>query len=231
MYRKAVLLASLFSYLAVANPVPADVNAPITDAEWSALKASGLQRRGDAATVNQPISAAERANLEAAGLTPDSKKRDTLTKRDNVMSCGHLVTGKGGSGGHGKWIPVAQFATVADEFCRAYVGTDIYKDHETSDTYPITLTNQDDDTQPGPAGNIVFAIYNTLHTGSYVVDHDTCVRAMKGPLGNNAVKSKRRDNLLSKRDYCYGSDHKDYEGGYYEVNGIGAFGSEVYAAS
>ena len=37
----------------------------------------------------------------------------------------------------------------------AYTGTDISFNHETSDTYPITLTNQDDDSQPGPAGNII----------------------------------------------------------------------------
>ncbi|KAL8709976.1 MAG: hypothetical protein Q9220_005427 [cf. Caloplaca sp. 1 TL-2023] len=224
MYRKSVLLVSLLSCLAIANPIPADVNVPITDAEWSALAEGGLQRRGDA-TINQPISAAEWANLDAGGLTPDSKKRDTLIKRDKVMNCGHLINGKGGSGGHGKWIPVSQFATVTEKFCSTYAGTDIYKGHETSDTYPITLSNQGDDSQPGPAG--------IIRTGSYIVDHDTCVRAMKGPLGNNAVKSKRGDDvlLLSKRDYCYGSDHKDYEGGYYEVTTIGAFGSEVYAAS
>lgn len=36
--------------------------------------------------------------------------------------------------------------------------------------------------------------------------------------------------LFGKRDNCYGTKHNDYEGGYYEFNDIGAFGSEVYAA-
>ena len=53
---------------------------------------------------------------------------------------------------------------------------------------------------------------------------------MKGPLGSHAVK---RDGhvRLGKRDNCYGSKNNDYEGGYYEVDGIGAFGSEVYGTS
>lgn len=52
---------------------------------------------------------------------------------------------------------------------------------------------------------------------------------MKAPLGNHV---SRRDGLvtLAKRDNCYGSKHSDYEGGYYKIDGIGAFGSEVYAA-
>jgi len=54
--------------------------------------------------------------------------------------------------------------------------------HQTSDTYGVTLTNQADPTQPGAAGNVVFAIYNTGRDPSYVVDKDTCVRAMQAPL-------------------------------------------------
>ncbi|KAL9044321.1 MAG: hypothetical protein Q9214_002534 [Letrouitia sp. 1 TL-2023] len=228
MHRKAVLLVSIFSFLAASNAVPADINVPITHAERSALYGGGLQRRGNA-KVNKPITKAEWKALEAAGL--DHKdRRASLTKRDKVMNCGHLVTGYGGSNGHGKWIPVKDFSDVADEFCSAYVGTDIFEGHETSDTYPINLTNQDDDTQPGPPGNIVFAIYNTEKSGTWVVNHDTCLRAMKAPLGSHAVKRDGYVRLI-KRDNCWGSDHNDYEGGYYEVSDIGAFGSEVYGAS
>ena len=53
---------------------------------------------------------------------------------------------------------------------------------------------------------------------------------MQAPLGGHT--SKRSEvSLLQKRDSCYGKDNNDYEGGYYKVNGIGSFGSEVYAAS
>lgn len=53
---------------------------------------------------------------------------------------------------------------------------------------------------------------------------------MKGPLGSHA--DKRDGHVpLGKRDNCYGTKHNDYEGGYYQVDGIGAFGSEVYSAS
>lgn len=112
MYKTAAVLVSLYAFLTVANPVPADVNVPITDPEWSALQEGGLQRR-DAASVNQPITDSE---WQALGLSP-TDDGVSLTKRDKVMNCGHHVTGKGGSNGHGKWIPVAQFSDVADEFC------------------------------------------------------------------------------------------------------------------
>jgi hypothetical protein len=115
MYTKAIFAATFLSVMAAANPVPGDVNVPISDAEWQALRDSGLKPR---ATVNQPISDAEWQALEDAGL----KARDdssSLVTRDKVMNCGHLVTGKGGSNGHGKWIPVAEFADIADTFCQS----------------------------------------------------------------------------------------------------------------
>ena len=75
---------------------------------------------------------------------------------------------------------------------------------------------------------VTVAIYNTDRDGTYVVDHDTCLRAMKGPLGDHAPKG--HDELV-KRDNCFGTKHNDYEGGYYKIDGLGAFGSEVYATS
>ena len=116
MHQKAVLLMALLPFLTSAIPAPADVNVPITDVEWAALKDGGLDRRG-AASVNQPITDAEWQALEAGGL--DTRDNGvSLAKRDKVMNCGHRVTGKGGSNGNGKWIPVAQFSDVADEFCK-----------------------------------------------------------------------------------------------------------------
>ena len=70
------------------------------------------------------------------------------------------------------------------------------------------------------------AIYNTEHDGSWVVDHDTCLKAMQAPLGDHALTPS--SEKLAKRDNCYGSGHNDYEGGYYKIDGIGAFGSEMY---
>ena len=76
---------------------------------------------------------------------------------------------------------------------------------------------------------MIVAIYNTERDGTYVVNHETCLRAMKGPLGNNVSKRELDSRSpLEKRDNCYGKDHRDYEGGYYKIDGIGAFGSEVY---
>ena len=53
---------------------------------------------------------------------------------------------------------------------------------------------------------------------------------MKAPLGDHISEWSKENNVLSKRDCCYGASNNGYEGGYYEVNGIGAFGSEVYLA-
>lgn len=56
---------------------------------------------------------------------------------------------------------------------------------------------------------------------------------MKGPLGDNAKRDVNEiandANAMVKRDNCYGTNHDDYEGGYYSVDGIGAIGSEMYA--
>ncbi|XXH00591.1 hypothetical protein Hte_006939 [Hypoxylon texense] len=230
MYAKPIFIAALLSAFVAATPVPAEVNQPITDAEWQALRDAGLKARVPG-SVNVPITDAEMKALRGLGL--DSRSGEGLLPRDRKMNCGHKVNGKGGSNGHGKWIPVAQFGQVANEFCNAYVGTDIALGHETSDTYAVTLTNQKDASQPGPAGNVVFAIYNTERSPTYLVDHDTCLRAMKAPLGSHAVK-RGADGVeyvdLGRRDECYGKKHGDYEGGYWKVDGIGAFGSEVYAA-
>ena len=74
------------------------------------------------------------------------------------------------------------------------------------------------------------AIYNTAYTGIWVVDHDTCLDATKAPLGNYISKRSGEDHTLSKRDYYYSGSYNDYEGGYYQLNRIGAFRSEVYLA-
>ncbi|GFF52467.1 hypothetical protein IFM61606_06423 [Aspergillus udagawae] len=213
MFAKKLVFVLLLTFGAFASAEPGR-NVPISDAEWEALTEAGLKRRAD---INKPISDVEYAALEAGGLT--TKGVNELEARDHVMNCGHRVTGKGGSNGHGKWVPVAQFKTLARSFCDAYVGTDIAKGHETSDTYGVTLSN-------GKDGNVVFAIYNTQYSDAWILNSDTCYNAMIAPLGNHA----KRDVSLGKRDNCWGSKHNDYEGGYYKVDKIGAFGSEVYAS-
>ena len=109
MHTKNLLCAaSLFTAMAIASPTPADieslrrrdpppasVNQPITDGEWAALNSGGLNKR---------IAEADSSN--------------DLEARDSVMNCGHTVTGKGGSNGHGKWVPVSQFEGAAHTFCK-----------------------------------------------------------------------------------------------------------------
>ena len=119
MHARLGLAASLLLAFASANPVPASVNAPISDAEWANLKEGGLKaRNAQPAQVNQPISDAEWQALEDGGLRRRDGEANALVARDKVMNCGHKVNGKGGNNGHGVWIPVEQFAQVADEFCK-----------------------------------------------------------------------------------------------------------------
>ena len=110
--------------------------------------------------------------------------------------------------------------------------------HETSDAYPVKFSN-------GNYGYVVcecscntekfdlfpdccalVAIYNTAFAKEYPVDATTCYNAMVAPLGSHAKRGL--DNPLAKRDNCWGSNHNDYEGGYYKVDSIGSFGSEMY---
>ena len=128
---QSISLLALASFLcfSAANPLPANVNTPISDAEWANLRDGGLKPR-DAlpGTVNQPISDSEWQALHDGGL---SRRGDevSLVARDKVMNCGHLITGKDGSDGHGKWIPVADFVEAADRFCKysfSLANTDVY---------------------------------------------------------------------------------------------------------
>lgn len=117
MYIKALLATFMLSSLALATPLPGDINVPITDTEWEALRAGGLKARSN---VNQPITAPEWAALEGAGLTARNESSSQNVARDSVMNCGHHVTGKGGSNGHGKWVPVKEFVQMADTFCTSF---------------------------------------------------------------------------------------------------------------
>ncbi|KAI0968549.1 hypothetical protein F4678DRAFT_481785 [Xylaria arbuscula] len=209
--------------LAVSSPAPANVNQPISSAEWEAIAELGLKVRN----VNAPITDAEYQALQDIGAITSS---NSLKARDSILKCGKTITGHR-AGGNGVWVPINQFLQAADEFCQAYVGTDVALNHETSDEYSITLTNQKYHSEAGPAGNLVFAIYNTARDPAYVVDHDTCYNAMIAPLKGHLTKRENSDELVKLRarnDGCWGSKNDDYQGGYYSVNGIGAFGSEVY---
>ena len=124
MYGKILLTVTLLAGLVAANPMPqgkGKVNQPISDTEWDALRSGGLRARS-AAKVNQPITDAEYQALNDGGLrrrNVSEEAASSLVARDSTMNCGHLVTGSGGSNGHGKWVPVQQFADLAAEFCKA----------------------------------------------------------------------------------------------------------------
>ena len=108
---------ALLLRLSTANPLPANVNTPISDAEWASLRDGGLESRdAHPATVTQPISESEWKALQDGGL---SRRGDevSLVARDKVMNCGHTIKGKGGSNVHGAWVPVAEFVGAVERFC------------------------------------------------------------------------------------------------------------------
>ena len=78
---------------------------------------------------------------------------------------------------------------------------------------------------------LTVAVYNILSPGTHVVDHDTCLRALQGPLSTHAVAPPPGSRIAKWGNPCWGSTNNDYEGGYYQVNNIGAFGSEIYRHS
>lgn len=85
----------------------------------------------------------KRSNNEVAFETHDS--------RDNW---GELITWDQ-AGGHGIWCPVDQYLDLVETFCQNGAGTDGHLNHETSDMFGISLTNQDDPTAPSADGNLV----------------------------------------------------------------------------
>lgn len=133
MQVKAVFATALLCALTGASPILSgssqvaarspDRNVPITDKEMAELNASGAKVRSESTVAvrspkkDEPITDEELKALEAAGLKVRDGEEHELITRDKVMNCGHLVSGKGGSNGHGKWVPVQAFANLANEFC------------------------------------------------------------------------------------------------------------------
>lgn len=125
MQTKAIIIAALLYGLAGAAPTAGKKNTAITKEEYAKLRDNGLKVRDELPVIttrsakkkNTPISKEEYAKLRDAGVKVRGESSHDLTVRDKTMNCGHLVTGSGGSNGHGKWIPVKQFAKAADEFC------------------------------------------------------------------------------------------------------------------
>ena len=116
MQFSVALIAAYIAVSAFGKPLPGSQNAPITDAEWQALKDGGLKARGSS-SVNQPITDPAWQALESGGLSKREDSPNEIFRRDKTMNCGHLITGKGGSNGYGKWVPVQQFADLANKFC------------------------------------------------------------------------------------------------------------------
>ncbi|KAF2435072.1 hypothetical protein EJ08DRAFT_656711 [Tothia fuscella] len=214
----------LCSVVIAASPVPGKTR-PITKAEWAALKANGLLQRDvsvQGRAVNVPTTSAERTALEADGLDGHN---NTLQARSGVINCGQNVYDTERIGGKGVgWVPVGQFNDMAEKFCDAVSGNSLPIGHETADTYAVSLTKQGELEKTGTDGNVIFAIYNYKYADFYNIDSASCYDAMVAPI--NAYKNNKKE----QGNKCFGAINSDYEGGYYYVDGVGAFGSEVHRA-
>ncbi|KAL8906529.1 MAG: hypothetical protein Q9207_001967 [Kuettlingeria erythrocarpa] len=204
MYISTVFLASLLALTIDATPVL--IAKPIPDDQMQRIKE--LDQRS---LRSKPIPEDTLATLKSFG-----RRSEDLDRRDSRLNCQKRV--QGGTTQHDiakVWVPVGNLNTLADQFCRDATGTDIALNHEVSDTYGTKLTNQDDATQTGGDGNIVFSIFNLYHTkGTYIVDHDSCLDAMKKQTNDDST--------------CYGKEHGDTRGGYWTVDSVGLFGAEIY---
>ncbi|KAL8840485.1 MAG: hypothetical protein Q9176_003811 [Flavoplaca citrina] len=193
-------LAILVASFSASSPVPG-ADEPISDDKMARIKELGLDKRDAAGplhrrVVNEPIPEDKLARIKELGLDRRSDEVGVLEVRDKRSNCGDTIEGEN-AGGNGIWCPLQQYFDRTDEFCGAYAGTDIHKNHETSDTYGIDLTNQGNDKEKGDA-----------------VNKEDCIFYMR--------KQSNVDSL------CYGSKHNDTEGGYWSVDKIGLFGSEVW---
>lgn len=133
MQTKAIILAAFLYGLAGAAPTADKKNVPITKEEMNALTSGGLKVRAElpvittrsAAKKNAPITEDEYASLMKAGIKVRGESQD-LAVRDNTMNCGHKVSGKGGSNGHGKWIPFSSLPMRRTNSVRITIPPDIY---------------------------------------------------------------------------------------------------------
>ena len=114
MYGRLFVGVVCFALFATNNPLAGSLNEPISKAEWTALHEGGLKARSGS-LANQRIPHV--TPQAATGWGRTSRQRHPLMARDKIMHCGHRVNGKGGNNGHGIWIPVKEFASLADEFC------------------------------------------------------------------------------------------------------------------
>ncbi|KAL8951489.1 MAG: hypothetical protein Q9222_002543 [Ikaeria aurantiellina] len=219
---QSLALATLMAAAASTSPVPGSAQA-ITDEQMARIASLGLDKRGSASSVqarsiNQPITDEQYAKIAALSVSERSTNDNgngngmTLEARDKRSNCAKTILGER-AGGKGIWCPKSQYTNLVQTFCRSAATTDIPLGHETSDTYEITLTNQDHPEEVGKAGRVAFAIFNTKSDPTYLVTYDDCVDYML-----------KQSNTDSK---CYGKKHDDTEGGYWSVDGVGLFGSEV----
>ncbi|KAL9630069.1 MAG: hypothetical protein Q9204_004914 [Flavoplaca sp. TL-2023a] len=119
---------------------------------------------------DEPISDAQLARIKELGLD----KRGSVLKRgddepisdDQLAKIKELGLDRRSDGG--------SIEARDKRFCGVKAGTDIYKNHESSDTYGITLTNQDN---PGAKGPDV-TIKNLYDEGTYLVKKDDCITYM-----------------------------------------------------
>ena len=150
----SVALAILMASFSVSSPLPGD-DEPISDAQLARIKELGLDKRGPVLKRgdDEPISDAQLAKIKELGLDRRSDG-GSIEARDKRSSCGETLEGEH-AGGHGVWCPLDQYYDRVNSFCGAKAGTDIHKNHESSDTYGITLTNQDNPDAIGSDGNLV----------------------------------------------------------------------------
>ena len=202
--------------------------------------------------------------LTQLGETADSKLNAFISRPE--ISIGSLKTrGAEGesikgdqAGGHGIWCPVDQYLDLVDTFCQNAAGTDVHLNHETSDTFGISLTNQDGTTAPGAAANLVCKSRTALQLFTFLVaplsrstfgktEMAKCQGDSEGEADSEAVSiynTKSPTYVVNKADdvdymqkqsnmdsRCYGKNSNDTEGGYWKVDSVGTFGSEVWAGA
>ncbi|KAL2065864.1 hypothetical protein VTL71DRAFT_3534 [Oculimacula yallundae] len=195
MLAKTFITSAILLSLVASSPFPGQ-NVPFTDAEWVILEESCLSHSDigiQARAQNVPITESECAALELSGLSQD----DIDIQSSSTVGLAFVARGKGNKvmNCERMFWEKQPLEAITSDGCHcvnstqpprifvssAYSGTDISKGHETSDTYPVFLTNQDSAKDLGAKGNVAFAIFDTIRSPAYPIDSDTWSKAMQAP--------------------------------------------------
>ncbi|KAL8883209.1 MAG: hypothetical protein Q9192_007357, partial [Flavoplaca navasiana] len=179
---------------------------PINVAEFQRMRDFGLAKRGAAdespREIDVPITSDQYTKMSSLGLDKCTTDVSSLSSRESRDNCAVAITTDGYPTGRKQSGGNGVWCPL-DQYLKLV--EQFRRDYAK------------DPTATGPAGNFVFDIFNTKVSPTYVVVENDCKFYME-----------KQSHVDSR---CYGAGHDDTSGGYWKVDKVGLFGSEVPAES